>query len=702
MSIRRVALLLALVLALGCAWAPTVGATPDWAPATTVALPANAYPGIFEIGYQTGGIATEAYLEVPSLKPLSTVLHIGAQSPGGGYVDQLVLASTESAIPTNVQLAVAPDGAAVATWSEITGPELETSPLRYRAAYRPAGSSTWEAPFTIATDTERPKEVNSNLSPAIGPNGTATVGVQHIASGETGGFQKQFNYRLDVAVHPAGGTWSTQRISPTDQSAEALSLGIDGAGNVTAAYTLRFSEGGTNKTEDDRYTVIAQRLSATSGTWGPMEDITGSEITWTADALHVAVNEAGDAVLAYQYVFEGKPNNLDAWAVTRQGPHGAWTTPAQLVTKSPSSAPEGVGMAPDGKGYVLYSFQGNSSGESCEGVVRAPAGGAFSEDRCVSPKGEDTFSGSVAFIGNDAYFAWRGNVPGESSNTVVQGARWLDSSSLPDVPVNLEPPGLLYGFPTLRYDGQESVVAFFTDPLNRIRAAAFDGGPPILLGASVPQTANVNQSVSFAASFVDLWSGLGAGQPTWNFGDGAPPASGGSAAHTYTKPGVYNVTLSAADAFENATSSSYQITVLPSASGGPGPIVDSQPPKVTLSKPSCPKRLSKSACRRRRQSHSAWQTLSGTVSDSAPSSGIGGVKVAIYRVQGRHVFGLGSGHFRKTTLSKARKTFASATLGGGRWTLRLPKLAPGSYTIVVRASDRAGHTTTIKLAVTLR
>jgi hypothetical protein len=433
-----------------------------------------------------------------------------------------------------------------------------------------------------------------------------------------------------------------------------------------------------------------------------MEDITGSKIQWTADALRLAVNEAGDAVVAYQYVFEGSPNNLDAWAVTRQGPHGSWTAPAQLVTKSPSSIPEDAAVAPDGTSYVLYTFQGNSSAEDCTGVVRAPAGGAFSEERCVSPAEQDSFDGSVALIGNDAYFAWRGSVPGEQSNGVVQGARWLGSAALPDVPANLDAPGLSYGFPTLLADGQGSVVAFFTDPLNQLRAAAFDGGPPILLGVSVPHTATVGQPVSFSASFTDLWSGLGSGQPTWSFGDGAPAASGASASHAYAQPGVYTVTVGAKDALGNATSSTYQIAVLPIANGEPGKAIDTERPKLTLTRPSCPRKLSKRACKRRRGSRSAWQTLHGTVTDPAPSSGIAGVQVAVYRVAGRQVFGLSGGRFQKTSRAKARNTFVKAAVSGQRWSLKLPKLKPGPYTIVVRASDRAGHTATLSVTVTLR
>ncbi len=471
MSGHRVVLRTVLALLLASAIVPAAAsAAPGWARAVTFPVPGNAFGGQDTVAYQNGGVATEAFLEVPSLSPLRTVLHVGTLAPGGSYADQLTIPSVEGAIPTGAQIAVAPDGAAVATWVELTGANLETSPYRYRAAYRPAGSAAWEAPFTIATDAERNKEIYEYLTPVISPDGTAAVGVQHIASGEKGAGQSEPVYRVDVAVHPAGATWQAPtRISPPSESGESLALGLDGQGDITVAYTLRFSEGGTSAMTDDSYTVIVRRRPASSGVWGPEENVTGSEILWTADALHLGENEAGDAVVTYQYVRKS-PQSLDVWGVTRQGPNGSWTTPAQLVTGS--GAPEAAGVAPNGMAYILYSFQGTSSSESCEGVLRGPTGGSFIAQRCVSPTNEDTFSGSMAFLGNDAYFAWKGNVPGESSNATIQGARWPDGATLPEVARNLDLTGVPYGSPTLLPDRQGSVVAFYTNQANQLRAAA--------------------------------------------------------------------------------------------------------------------------------------------------------------------------------------------------------------------------------------
>jgi hypothetical protein len=667
----------------------TASAAPDWTAPFNVPVPPTdisigGIQGQDQILYQNGGIATEAFLQVESITPVQTTLHVGTLAPGGSYSDQLTINSSAEAVPVGVQIALAPNGAAVATWPEVTGPNLETSPLRLRAAYRPAGSATWEAPFTIATETEREKNFSPTLTPAISANGTAAVGIQRFANGESTGTHKRSNYRIDVAVRPAGGSWQApERLSPVAISAVNLTLAFDGSGDLTAAYTKRFFEG--TKENEDHSTVIVRRRPASSGVWGFEEDITGSEILWSADAMYLGENEAGDAVVAYQY-FKA-PSTLETKAVTRQGPNGSWTAPAHL---SGTSGTAGVGVSPNGKAYVLYWFQGTSSAESCEGVVRAPVGGSFSSERCLSPPNEDTFSGSLAFLGNDAYFAWRGNVPGEQSNSTVQGGRWADASTLPDVAHNLDISGLSYGFPTIIDDFQGSAVAFYTNPGQQLRAAAYDGGPPILLGTNIAATATAGQPVSLSASFFDLWAGLGAGQPTWSFGDGSAAVAGATATHTFTAPGVYTISVGATDALANAAgSTTYTITVNPAPATGPP--ADTRPPTVTLNLPKCAKKLPKKACKRRRASHGAWQTLTGTVTDPAPSSGIAGVQVTIYRATGKQIEGLIGKRLRKTTKVKARKTFTAASVSGAGWSLRLPKLKPGRYTILLHATDRAGH-----------
>jgi hypothetical protein len=675
-------------------------AAPEWVAAANFPLPASddsigGTQAPTQVLYQDGGTATEAFLQVVSYpSPLQTALHIGTVAPGGAFSEQLTVPTTAAGIPSEVTLAVAPDGAAVAAWAELAGTNLTTSPVRYLAAYRPAGASTWEAPTTIFNETEAEREANLSdyLTPAIGANGTAAVGIQHYALGQSTGPYGRPNYRIDVAIHPASGSWQAlTQISPVGKSANSLSLGFDSEGDLTAFFSLRYVE--STSESGDLYTAISRRRGAAAVMWGPEENINTPEIPWSVYSLRLGENEAGDAVVAYQYAQSG---TIETRAVTRQGADGAWTTPAQL--NAASSAPSAVGVSPDGKAYVLLNYQGTSSGEDCAQAVRAPVGGAFTETRCISPTNDEASEGSLAFLGNEAFFAWRGEVPGESANTSIQAARWGDANALPDATVNLDTPGLDYGAPTLVPDEQGSVVAFYAGPAKQLRAAAYDGAPPILLASGVPATAIAGQPVSFSAAFFDLWSGLGAGQPTWTFGDGSGPVAGAAVTHTYASPGNYTIALAATDALGNATSDTYVITVSPAVPAAR----DTRPPTVTLALPKCSKKLSKKACKRLRATPGAWRTLTGSVADPAPSSGIASVQVAVYLTHGKRVDGLLGKRFRKTTKARARETFALAKVSGTRWSLRLPKLSPGTYTILVRATDRAGNVSaTISLSVRL-
>jgi PKD domain len=691
---------LAVALWLALALPAAASAAPEWAAAVSFPVPAS---DVFEgkpstppqIAYQNGGVATEAFLEIASLSPLKTAFHVGAMAPGSAYADQLTVASSETGVPAGGSIAVAANGAAVAVWTELVSASLE-APVRYRASYRPAGSASWEAPVTLITDTERSKELPTTLVPVIASNGAAAVGIQHIASGEQGAGQKQPLDRIDVAAHPAGGGWhAAVRITPEKVSAESLTLSTDGNGNLTAAYAQRFSEGGSSSTSDDRYTVVVRRLSAASGEWGPEEDLSGLELNHSAFAVHLAEDEAGDAVVTYQFGEVGIA--FDVWAVTRQGPNGSWTAATEVV-HGVTPAPTAAGVAPNGTAYILYRFTGTSSGEDCEGVIRGPAGGAFSTPRCVSPTNLDTSSGSIAFLEDDAYFAWRGNVPGEPKNASIQGARWANGNSLPDVAHNLDPSGSEYGSPVLVPDDQGSVVAFYTNSTpGQLRAAAYDGGPPILLSAAVPSTAIVGQPVTFSAAFVDLWSGLGAGQPTWSFGDGSAAASGGATTHAFSTPGSYVVTLTARDALGNTTSSTYRITVnAPQVpSGLPVPVISAlkQSHSVWLGSNA----LARISSRGHKRKPPVGTTFSFSLNETAAVS---------FRftqtVAGRLVGHKCVAPTRKNGRRKScRRIVTVATLSfpghAGRDSLffagrvsRKMRLRPGRYTVVVVAKNAAG------------
>lgn len=688
---RRLAVGLGAVLMLGLP-ASALG-SPGWVAGRGFPLSPEALPGTAEVRFQSGGTATESFLHVASLTPpYVTAVHVGIVAPGGVYEDQLAINSTLTSFPIGVSIAVAPDGAAVAAWTEAVG--SVSGPDRYLAAYRRAGSDTWEAPFTIATDEEVPpsNEVGStNLEPVIAANGAAAVGIDHMASKEAGsGGQKV--QRIDVAVHPAGGAWSAQRISPVGISAEYLDFASDAAGDLTAAYQQRYLESGKFKEGNDRYHVVTRRLPASSGIWAPALELTTGSTT-DADAVTLGENERGDAVVAWQLDNYGA-KTLNTEAVTRKGAEGSWTTAAQAVTGS--SVPIAAAVAPDEDAYVMYWYSGNSSAEDCIGAVHAFVTGTFFKPTCLSPTEEGSSAGSIAFREDDAYMTWTAFTPGEpAKKQTVQGAIWRAGAETPDAATNLDAPNMSYGSPTVVPDGEGSVVAFYSlmggEGGGELRAAAYDASPPILVGSDIPTTATAGVPVTFGASFADLWSELAPGQPTWSFGDGSAPVAGDEVTHTFAKPGTYTITLAASDPLGNSSSSSHTIVVAPAQISPPPPAR----PEITLNRPTCKKRMSKAACKRYRSSPAAWRNLSGGVTDATR------VQIAVYRTHRKHTESLHGGRFRRSTIKQAAKTFVPLMIEKGRWSLRLPKLISGSYTIDVRAVDAAGAEAQLLAKVTV-
>jgi hypothetical protein len=566
----KTGLALACVCAVAIALVSVASASPGWSVPNDFALPGTPFNSGAQIGYQTGGTATVAYLEVVSFAPLETVVHVGVIAPGGSYQEQLRIASSADSIPSDVKFAGAPDGAAVLQWVALEGSDPETAPLAYLASYRAAGSGAWGAPATIAGDAKQTQGIGSTLIPAISADGTAAAGVEHLdpTIPSPGGL------RIDVAVHPPGGSWSTAtQISPPSDSSEGLALGFDANGDLTAAFRLKMS--------NERHTLAAVRRPASSGVWGSLEDVTGSDVTSDVFGPALGVSPDGSAVIAFQYVHYAAPKTSDVNAVTRYGATGSWSAPVDVASGGASSGPMAVGVSPTDKAYVLYSYQGGSSAEDCVGVVRASAGGDFfSTPQCVSPTNFQPGVGAVAFLGDDAYLAWSGE-PSDGKVSVVEGSRWLDTASQPDSFTNLDTPAEELVLNQLVPDQDGSVAAFWTarvktgpnpgEVATKFRAAAFDGGGPNLLGAGIPASGVAGQPVAMSANFFDLWSGLGEA-PSWSFGDGSG-ASGAQVSHTYSAPGTYTITVTAHDGLGNQTSSSYPITIAPSA-------LNTGPPRV--------------------------------------------------------------------------------------------------------------------------
>jgi PKD repeat protein len=153
--------------------------------------------------------------------------------------------------------------------------------------------------------------------------------------------------------------------------------------------------------------------------------------------------------------------------------------------------------------------------------------------------------------------------------------------------VILSPPGVNVGTadgPNLAMDGQGNAVLAWTGGAV-IKAAALDAAGPTFTAVNVPASGTTGQSVPLSASTHDVWSPLGAGQPSWTFGDGTTGA-GAAVTHVFARAGTYTVSVGASDSLSNASAPVLRQIVIADGAGPrqqPGPLPKA--PGTSVAKP---------------------------------------------------------------------------------------------------------------------
>lgn len=322
-------------------------------------------------------------------------------------------------------VAVNANGMAVAAWDQFT--YNIGGPHTIGVAVQSAGR--WGAPFTISDTT------GFSMSPKVAVSSDGTMAVSWVYQDPTLTRQK-----MQVAVKPAGATtWTATSLAEGPVGGVAITgfvpLGIDGNGNVTAAWTLW----------DGVRHVVQSAVLPKGGTWSAPATLSGP----TTDGLYLslAVNARGDAAVAYTLSpYTSYATGTRAEYVFRSGPAGTWSAPVAVSETMSSSIgyimePK-VGLDANGLATVVYFGYGieairqmaNGSWTAPKTIIQAPnsVSSLGSIDLALDQAGNAIVATSVfdATINVDRSSVWV--TLGDASGNWSQQQRLTD----PSVPVD--------------------------------------------------------------------------------------------------------------------------------------------------------------------------------------------------------------------------------------------------------------------------
>ena len=532
----------------------------------------------------TGGRRARA---VAGLASCAVALGAPPASAAPAWLPSIPLSAAAN-VSTDPQVAMAPDGDAVAVWTSYNG-------ARYvvQAAVRPAGGA-----FAAPVDLSAAGESAYDPQVAIDPAGDAIV----VWSGSTGA-----NYVVRATTRPAGGTFAAAvDLSAAGQDAGQPQVALDDAGGAiavwersngtdsivqaavrpaggtfTAPVDLSLAGRGAYDPQvaldrDGDAIAVWKRFSGTNfivqaavrpagGTFAGPTDL--SAAGRSAQAPQVAIDQDGDAIAVWE---RSNGANLVVQAAVRPA-GGTFAAPVDLSAAGENGQDPQVAVGQAGKAVCVWR-RSNGTNMIVQASLR-PAGGAFAAPRDLSSAGQDTSDPQVAIDPDgDATAVWH------TDQGVVRAAARPAGGEFAAA-VALSAAGQTATQPRVAIDRAGDAISVWravTGLTAVVHATPYDAAGPQLRGVSVPATGVVGVPATFAASPFDVWSALGA--TTWAFGDGTT-ATGTTTTHAYATAGTFGVSVSAADALGNTTTASRAITIAPARSTPPPP----PPPLAALS-----------------------------------------------------------------------------------------------------------------------
>lgn len=266
----------------------------------------------------------------------------------------------------------------------------------------PAFARSWGAPAPLEMEAGQARDVYAGMDSA----GDAFVAFSQLSGGRMSAFALRYT---------AGGFGAPVPLESTDmQGANVRGLAVSGAGDAIVPLVM------TRVTSRFRYDLFATRLSSASGSWGPLDPLSGmgsntnhataggspngnAAAVWVeSGAVRAARYVAGSGWSAVEVVrsssasmvfpavavsdagavfaaWTENPGSRQTWAARFDPAMGSWSTPARLDTDDANGAQyPRVALRPDGSALVVWE-QDDSFGQGGVWVsIYDPTGAAWS------------------------------------------------------------------------------------------------------------------------------------------------------------------------------------------------------------------------------------------------------------------------------------------------------------------------------------
>ncbi len=483
----------------------------------------------------------------------TNVVRVAVHAPGGTWTT--LPGTLSGAIPghgCSPFASIDPAGNALVVWSQWAGSGCNVGTLTMLFATRPAGAAAFAAPSAIGPGVtwagNSPASVSSNAAGQTVVGYETTDGTNKHVFGAFGTPTTGFTAPVSLITVSASPllNFLTTAVGPSGDAAVGWNTSTNGYSNVQVSVR---PAGGAFPA--DAYQAVTTFANPNSAYYGSLAIDAGGNVL-SGYAQHTA---AGYAV------------------TTRYRPAGGTFGASQPIANATAGA-EQSGIT------VSFDAAGNAYADWLDYVV--PPGlippDTFHIFTATSPNSSGVWAGqtplTAPLLGSDIYL---------HAAADPSGARVLtwDSSPPDGVQALYKPAGGAFGALTAVDAGTLSSAAIdpsgdaaiaYVGPAGDARVSVLDVTPPAL-APTVPATAAAGQAVTMTAGATDAWSALGAGQPTWSFGDGTTGA-GASISHAFAKAGTFTVTVAATDAAGNAAAPVTRQIVVAAGSGAAAAVAE--------------------------------------------------------------------------------------------------------------------------------